>query len=65
MTHQRFIKGFLFLAALSFIASAATTYFYNLIVHGIGLVDWQNSFRFSILFGLVLAWIRDSKGKKA
>ena len=65
VSHKEFIKSFFTLSLLSFIASAAVTYLYNLLIHGAGFVDWQTSFRFSILFGLVLTWIRNSRGKKA
>lgn len=65
MSHKDFVKSFFTLSALSLVASAAVSYLYNLLIHGAGLVDWQTSFRFSILFGLVLTWIRNSRGKKA
>ncbi len=65
MSHKDFVKSFFTLSALSLVASAAVSYLYNLLIHGAGFVDWQTSFRFSILFGLVLTWIRNSRGKKA
>lgn len=65
MSHKDFIKSFFTLSALSFITSAAVTYLYSILMHGVGLVDWQTSFRFSILFGLVLTWVRNSRGKKS
>lgn len=65
MSHKDFVKSFFTLSVLSFITSAAVLYLYNLLMHGAGFVDWQTSFRFSILFGLVLTWIRNSRGKKA
>ena len=65
VSHKEFIKSFFTLSVLSFITSAAVSYLYNLLIHGAGFVDWQASFRFSILFGLVLTWIRNSRGKKA
>ncbi len=65
MNHSQFIKSFFVLALLSLVSSAAVTYLYNLLVHGAGFVDWQASFRFAILFGLALTWVRNSRTKKS
>jgi hypothetical protein len=65
MSNKQFVKEFLITAAIASIATIAVTYLYNLIIHGVGLVDWRTTFRFAILFGLVLTWIRNLRSKKS
>ena len=46
------------------IVTAIVTFLYNLIAHGVGIVDWETSFNFAIIFGIVLTWTRMRDGKK-
>jgi hypothetical protein len=51
--------------AATLIVSVIVTLLWNLIVHGASSIDWETSFRFAILFGIILPWIeiRRTKGK--
>ncbi len=44
-----------FLVAL--VVTSIVTYLWNLIFHAAGAVDWETSFRFAILFGIMFLWI--------
>ena len=50
-----------FLIALA--ASVTVTFLWNLIFYGAGAVDWETAFRFAIILGIVLSWmkVRDRK----
>lgn len=49
--------------AVVLVVSVVVTYLYALIVHGAGLVDWESSFRFAIIFGIVLPWVNQRQKK--
>ena len=53
-----FIRDFTITFIIVFIVSMIVTYFYNLIAHGAASVDWETSFRFAIIFGIVFPMIR-------
>ncbi|MCF6334286.1 MAG: hypothetical protein L3J12_00910, partial [Spirochaetales bacterium] len=52
---------FLFTAV---VVSAIVTFLYNLIIHKVGIVDWETAFRLAIILGIVLTWsnAREKKG---
>lgn len=58
-------------AAITFVivlvVAAVVTFFYSLIAHGSGAVDWETAFRFAIILAIVLPWLkaRDRKEKKS
>jgi hypothetical protein len=43
--------------AVTLIVSVIVTLLWNLVVHGASTVDWETSFRFAILFGIILPWL--------
>ncbi|MCC6300562.1 MAG: hypothetical protein IT314_14805 [Anaerolineales bacterium] len=51
--------------AVSLVTAAVVTFLWNLIGHGAGAVDWETTFRFALIFGIILSWSksRDSKEK--
>lgn len=54
------IKGllvdFVTVFAVTLILSVIVTVLWNLIVHGAPAIDWETSFRFAILFGIIVPW---------
>ena len=44
--------------AVTLVVAALVTFLYGLIVHGVGAVDWETSFRLAIILGIVLSWMR-------
>jgi hypothetical protein len=54
--------GTVFAVALAI--TALVTLLWSLIVHGAGAIDWDNSFRFAILFGIIVTWVRSREVKE-
>ena len=50
--------------ALFLVVTVIVTFLYSLIAHGTGVIDWETSFRFAIIFGIVLPWIRARESKE-
>ena len=45
-----FLRDFAIIFAITFIVSAIVSWFYGLIVHGHGTIDWGVPIRFGIIF---------------
>ncbi|MHB1357707.1 MAG: hypothetical protein ACYCZF_17185 [Anaerolineae bacterium] len=43
---------------VSLVIAALVTFLWNLIGHGIAAVDWETSFRFAMILGTILTWIK-------
>ena len=54
---KKIVTKFVAAFVLALVVTAITTFLYSLIVHGIGIIDWETSFRFAIIFGIILTWI--------
>lgn len=50
--------------AVSLIVSVIVTLLWNLIFHGAITLDWETSFRFAILFGIIFPWIEARRSKE-
>ena len=61
---EKLLVDFVTIFAVTLIVSVIVTLLWNLIVDGSSTIDWEISFRFAILFGVLLTWIatRRSKG---
>ena len=57
MTIKKLIVDSLTVFAVTLIVCAIVTLLGNLIVHGASSIDWETSFRFAILFGIIVPWI--------
>ncbi len=64
MNIKRLLVDVLTVFAVTLIVSAIVTLLWNLIVHGRSTIDWETSFRFAILFGIILPWIETRRSKK-
>ena len=51
--------------AVTLIVSAIVTLLWNFIVHGASTIDWETSFRFAIVFGIIFAWIETRRIKSS
>jgi hypothetical protein len=51
--------------AVTLVTTAIVTFLWNVIGHGASIIDWETSFRFAIIFGIILTWVksREIKGK--
>ena len=50
--------------AVVLVITAIVTFLWNIIGHGASAVDWETSFRFAILFGIILTWVKPREIKK-
>jgi len=50
---------------ISLVIVALVTFLWSLIGHGVSVLDWETSFTFAILFGILLPWTeaRETSGK--
>lgn len=62
---KKLLIMFVSIFVLTLVVSAITNYLYSLITHGAGAIDWETSFRFAIIFGIIFTWMegRERKGK--
>ena len=59
----RAIVEFLFTFVLAFAVTAIVSVLWNVIAHGEGTIDWDTSFRFGIVLGILLPWM-NARSKK-
>jgi hypothetical protein len=64
MNIRKLLVDFVTVFAVTLIVSVIVTLLWNLIVHGASTIDWEGSFRFAILFGIIFAWIESRRGKE-
>ncbi len=58
------LVDFVTLFAVALVVSAIVTLLWNLIVHGASTIDWETSFRFAIIFGIILTWTEARRNKE-
>jgi hypothetical protein len=63
MNMKRLLVGFVTVFAVSLTVSAIVTWLWNFIVHRASTVDWEASFGFATLFGIILSWIGTRRSK--
>jgi hypothetical protein len=49
--------------AVTLVTSMVVTFLWNLIGHGESSIDWETSFRFAILFGIIMTWVKSREIK--
>jgi hypothetical protein len=64
MDFKKTIAEFVRVFAISLLVTLGVTFLWNLVFHGVAKVDWETSFRFAILFGIILpiAYSRKNRG---
>jgi len=56
---------FAFTFAIVLLVNVIVTFLFSLIIHDSGVIDWETSFRFAIMFGIILTWIRQREKKQS
>jgi hypothetical protein len=64
MNIKRLLVEFVTVFAVTLIVCVIVTLLWNLIVHGAGTIDWETSFLFAILFGIIFPWIETRRSKE-
>jgi hypothetical protein len=63
MNIKRVLSDFVTVFAVSLAVTSIVTLLGNLVVHGASAIDWETSFRFAIVFGIILSWIETRRSK--
>jgi hypothetical protein len=50
--------------AVALVTTAIVTFLWNIIGHGASVVDLETSFRFAIIFGIILTWAKSRETQK-
>nr|QNO53850.1 hypothetical protein ALDDBJOO_00026 [Methanosarcinales archaeon ANME-1 ERB6] len=64
MNIKKLLVDFVTTFAVTLVVCAIVTFLYSFIVHGAGTIDWETSFRFAIIFGIILTWIKVREQKE-
>ena len=60
MDFKKFVVGFIRVFAIALLVTVGVTFLWSLVFHGVAMIDWETSFRFAILFGIIFS-ILDSR----
>ncbi len=63
MNIKKLLVGFVTVFAVSLSVSAIVTLLWNFIVHGASAVDWEASFRFATLLGIIVSCLGTRRSK--
>lgn len=58
MTIKKLAIEFTLAFIVTLVIVTIVTFLWNLIGYGTKIMDWENSFRFAIIFGIILTWVR-------
>ena len=64
MNIKKLVVEFVTVFAIALVVTAIVTFLWNLIGHGENTADWETSFRFAILFGIILTWANSRETKE-
>lgn len=57
MNIKKIVIGFITVFAVSLLVTIGVTFLWNFAFHGAAAVDWETSFRFAIVLGIILTVI--------
>ncbi len=63
MNIKKLVVEFITVFAVTLVTVALVTFLWNLIGHGQSIIDWETSFRFAIIFGILLTWVKSRENK--
>ena len=58
MNIKKLVVEFATVFAVALVTTAIVTFLWNIIGHGTSTIDWETSFRFAIIFGIILTWVK-------
>jgi hypothetical protein len=64
MNIKKLVGEFGTVFAVTLVTNAIVTFLWNLIGHGESAIDWETSFRFAIIFGIILTWVKSRQNKE-
>ena len=64
MNIKELFIDFVTVFVVTLVVVAIVSYLWSLIAHGVGAFDWETSFRFAVIFGIIFSWMGARKRKK-
>lgn len=64
MNIKKLVVNFGTVFAVTLVTVALVTFLWNFIGHGESAEDWETSFRFLVIFGVILTWVRSRETKE-
>ena len=64
MNIKKMVVEFVTVFAVVLVITAIVTFLWNIIGHGQSTIDWETSFRFAIIFGIILTWVKSREIKE-
>jgi len=64
MNSKKLVVEFVTVFAVTLATTAIVTFLWNLIGHGASGVDWETSFRFALIFGVILTWAKSRETRE-
>ena len=64
MNTKKLVIEFGAVFVLALVTVATVTFLWNIIGHGESTIDWETSFRFAIMFGIILTWAKSREIKE-
>ncbi len=64
MNIKKLVVEFVTVFAVTLVTVALVTFLWNIIGHGESIVDWETSFRFATIFGVILTWVKSREPKE-
>ena len=58
MNIKKLVVEFVTVFVVALATTAIVTFLWNIIGHGASAIDWESSFRFAIIFGIILTWVK-------
>ena len=65
MDFKKIVTGFITVFVITLFVNIVVTFLWNLVFHGVAIIDWETSFRFAILFGIIFPVIDSRKRMNA
>ncbi len=63
MNVKRLLVDALTVFCVSLVVLLAVTLLWNVVFHKAEAIDWETSFRFAIVFAIIVPWIEARRGK--
>jgi hypothetical protein len=64
MNIKKLVVEFVTVFAVALVTTALVTFLWNIIGHGASTIDWETSFRFAVIFGIILTWVKSRETKE-
>ena len=64
MNFKKIVIKFITVFAITLLVTIGVTVLWSLVFHGVAIIDWETSFRFAIILGIIFSIIDSGKRNK-